>query len=297
MQASLFYVRACPAPLDRRISADHELVSLCPPRSCENPVLRPKLVLPSLPHMQKFRYRFYWKMQKLIVPGLQNSQYTYCAQLRRLLRTGTRWLDVGCGRQFFAPWMRVNEAELVRSAALVVGMDYDAPSLIQHRTMPHRLRADIEKAPFRSGSFDLITANMVVEHIEKPEAALKEINRLLAPGGVFLFHTTNYRNYQVAIASMIPQKVKNKIVGFLESREEADIFPAYYRLNTPGAVRAQAVQCGFEVEEMILTNSSAETIRLGPVVVAELLTIRALNSPRLAEFRSNIVVALRKVRN
>ncbi|MBC7714915.1 MAG: class I SAM-dependent methyltransferase, partial [Rhizobacter sp.] len=47
----------------------------------------------------------------------------------------------------------------------------------------------IEKGlPFADNSFDVITCMDVIEHLENPEFVLREINRILKPGGRFLFH-------------------------------------------------------------------------------------------------------------
>jgi SAM-dependent methyltransferase len=239
-------------------------------------------------------FRFYWKVQKLIVPGLRNSQYLYYETLRGLLTRNTRWLEVGCGHQFFPPWMKVDERELVSSVAFSAGLEFDLASLKQHETLPYGVLADIHKVPFRDESFTLVTANMVVEHLENPQAALAEIHRILTPGGMFVFHTTNYWNLLVWIASLIPQSLKNRVVEFLESRKEEDIYPTYYRINTAPAVRRHARESGFEVMDFQLVNSSAETIRLPPVVVFELLLIRLFETALFAKCRSNIVTVLRK---
>jgi len=190
--------------------------------------------------------------------------------------------------------MKVDERQLVSSVEFAAGIDYHLDSLKQNGTMPNILRGDIHAAPFSDRSFNLVAANMVVEHLDKPEAALAEIYRILRPGGLFIFHTTNYRNAPVFLAAKLPQTLKNRIIGFLENRKEEDIFPVRYRINTVADVRRQAIAAGFEVMELCLANSSAETVALGPVVILELLFIRLLETARLAKYRSNIVAILRK---
>jgi SAM-dependent methyltransferase len=245
--------------------------------------------------MRQRLLRFYWRAQARIVPGLRNSQYRYHEVLQSLLTPASRWLDIGCGHQLFPSWMRgVDERALVRAAGSVVGMDPDWASLAANHTLNDRVLGGIEQAPFRAASFDLITANMVVEHLEQPETAMREIHRLLQPGGLFVFHTPNYQHVLVFAASWVPQRLKNRIVEFLEGRKEADIFPTYYRLNTLTAIKHCAPGAGFEIRGLHLVSSSAETVMLGPVVIAELMLIRAFENPRLASFRSNIVAVLRK---
>lgn len=44
---------------------------------------------------------------------------------------------------------------------------------------------------FESGSFSAVVALHLVEHLPRPEHTIQEVNRLLQPGGIFLFATPN----------------------------------------------------------------------------------------------------------
>ena len=46
------------------------------------------------------------------------------------------------------------------------------------------LLGDAHKIPFKTESFDCVICNAVLEHIEKPNKILAEINRILKPGGL-----------------------------------------------------------------------------------------------------------------
>jgi SAM-dependent methyltransferase len=48
--------------------------------------------------------------------------------------------------------------------------------------------------PYPDGSFDLVTCTEVIEHLEHYRAALREISRVLRPGGVFVVSTPNVLN-------------------------------------------------------------------------------------------------------
>ena len=244
----------------------------------------------------QFCFRFYNAAAKVLTPGLRNSQYEYLDRIEAAI-PGTRWLDLGCGHQLVPDWMRdasTKSERLVRSARTAAGLDVHFESIAHHRHFQNRIVSDGYRLPFADNSFDLITANMVVEHVEHPAELLKEVRRVLGPDGHFVFHTTNYLNYLMVVASMIPPGLRRKVTSLLEGRAEADIFPTFYRLNTPKAIQTAASLYGYEAETIMFVNSSAITIRLGPLVIVELLVIRLLSARWAEKFRSNVIAVFRK---
>src|SRR6266550_8016593 len=104
-------------------------------------------------------------LQHQITPGLPYSQDVFEARLRPLVHEAKSWLDLGCGHRLLPEWRETAEAELVKSVPLVVGLDVDFQAVRRHRTIEHRCLGEIGKLPFASQTFDLVTANMVVEHL------------------------------------------------------------------------------------------------------------------------------------
>jgi SAM-dependent methyltransferase len=162
--------------------------------------------------------------------------------------------------------------------------------------MPHvagirKIIARGESLPFADHSFDLITANTVVEHLAAPEAFLREIFRVLSPGGVFLFHTPNLLYYQVALAQLLPRGVRQRVTANLTGRPEADIFPTYYRLNRASTIKRHVRAAGLSLVSVALVETSPQLARLGRGVIAiELAIIRLLRLPVFAQLRSNLIV-------
>jgi ubiquinone/menaquinone biosynthesis C-methylase UbiE len=111
------------------------------------------------------------------------------------------------------------------------------------------IRGRGEHLPFAAQSFDLIVCLWVLEHLESPEVVLREVRRVLRPGGHFVFLTPNLRNPLLLmnrVARALPQ-LQRRIVPRLYGRVEADTFPVRYRATTEVAIRAQAARCGLEV--------------------------------------------------
>src|SRR5436190_2753845 len=128
--------------------------------------------------------RCYALCSRVLLPDLRNSQYVYRDALRRLLGSGAgTWLDLGCGHDFLPPWFEAAERHLDTTGWTVVGLDPDLSALRRHGGLRHKVRASAERIPLADGSISLISANMMVEHVEHPAALFEELGRVLAPGG------------------------------------------------------------------------------------------------------------------
>jgi ubiquinone/menaquinone biosynthesis C-methylase UbiE len=157
-----------------------------------------------------------------------------------------RWLDLGCGRERDEPVLlsiRRRMAERVH-----VGVDIATGSLRDsHET--NRVCANVESLPFSSGSFDLLTSNMVFEHLNNPIAALKEAYRVLDDRGVLIIHTACSRHYMLMagrlLSSVLPRETYRHLVASYTERRKEDIFPTRYRMNTKKKLTAAVSEAGF----------------------------------------------------
>ena len=118
-------------------------------------------------------------------PGVRNdlfvaheSIYRFCAQLVR----DRDVLDAGCGTGY-GTFILANSGS--RSAR---GVDLDRRSIgfAKKRYRAPNLTfgvVDVERLQFDDGSFDLIVASNVVEHLHDPKAFLQRMRKLLRAGG------------------------------------------------------------------------------------------------------------------
>ncbi|MBT3293019.1 methyltransferase domain-containing protein [Candidatus Peregrinibacteria bacterium] len=62
------------------------------------------------------------------------------------------------------------------------------------------IQGDAMHPPFPDNSFDIVTATAVIEHVESPLEMIKEVNRILRPGGIFIITTPDPLFEKVAVA-------------------------------------------------------------------------------------------------
>jgi len=105
-----------------------------------------------------------------------------CRALAPSLRTpDANYIDIGCG-----PGYLLQEVASACPDANIYGSDYIAESLVQcHRLLPKipLFQWDITERKLPDDFFDAISCLNVLEHITDDVAALREIRRVLKPGG------------------------------------------------------------------------------------------------------------------
>lgn len=246
-------------------------------------------------NVKRITYKIYESFQRVIAPTLKYSQDFYEAVLKTYVGPDTKWLDVGCGHQVLPAWRSEGEKELVDRCDLIVGIDYDLPSLQRHRSVDLRVRGELHHLPFQDDSFDLVTANMVVEHLYRPNDQFLEISRILRPGGLFIFHTPNAHGYITVMSRLFPEGLKKKLIALLEERAEDDVFETHYKANSKKQIRDVAKMTGFEVVKLRMLVTDGAFVLIPPLSIAELIWIRILMTKPFAAMRTNIIAILQKV--
>lgn len=126
-------------------------------------------------------------------PDLENEHLArYC--FAEPLCAGRRVLDAGCGVGY-------GSQRLAGAGATVIAVDNDAESLrYGQSTHPGGcfLQGDCVALPFQEGSFDLVVAFEVIEHLSGWADLIREAARVLAPEGLFLVSTPNRACYRTA---------------------------------------------------------------------------------------------------
>lgn len=98
------------------------------------------------------------------------------------LRPGLSLLDLGCG-----PGVLLRALAACTAGVNAAGLDAGMERLLQARAAPTAaplLCSDALRLPFRDAAFDRVLAAEVLEHLPDDVAALRELHRVLAPGGL-----------------------------------------------------------------------------------------------------------------
>lgn len=99
---------------------------------------------------------------------------------------GDRVLELGCGAGLLLDACRRRG-----DAALVMGLDVNPEAVALARRVAPVALADATCLPVADGAFHAVIAQHLIEHLERPDEALREWRRILAPGGRVAVATPN----------------------------------------------------------------------------------------------------------
>ncbi len=119
--------------------------------------------------------------------------------LQGSVRAGERALDLGCGSGEFT-------AALAEAGVAPVGVDVAQAALerarARHPGLDFRLVPIDGPLPFEDGSFELVWASEVIEHVADTARWLSEVRRVLVPGGRLLVTTPSHGRLRVALGGV-----------------------------------------------------------------------------------------------
>jgi ubiquinone/menaquinone biosynthesis C-methylase UbiE len=188
-------------------------------------------------------------------------------------------LELGCGTGYFT-------RELARTGANIVAVDV-SPELLEKAKgdcTPDNVRYDIQNAcalSYPERVFDSVVGSSVLHHLQVNEA-LREIYRVLKPGGTIYFTEPNMLNPQIAVQKNIPW-IKRK-VG--DSPDET----AFFRW----LLRRLLEQTGFRDPQIEAFDFLHPKIPLTLVASVEALGRFLEKIPLVSEFAGSLYIRAKK---
>lgn len=158
-----------------------------------------------------------------------------------------RVLDAGCGHGNYII------DEFRQKINWAVGVDLAPEFTAKNICLDEIKCANLSQLPFAGSSFEVCFSLWTLEHLPDPQAVLREIYRILKPGGYFLFTTPNRRSLLIRLRALLNYDLAKRWMSRAYGRKEGDVFPIYYRANEEKFLKRLLEEIGFS-EVKILPN-------------------------------------------
>jgi ubiquinone/menaquinone biosynthesis C-methylase UbiE len=139
------------------------------------------------------------------------------------LRTGERVLEVGCGGGFYA----YEAAQCVGPSGRVCALDLSADQITAAQSRCAELAwvncrvADAIELPYEGGAFDVVYGVQVFEYVAQLDTALREVQRVLRPGGRVAILATNWSS--LVWHSAQPDRMQRVLTAFMAHAPYPDL--------------------------------------------------------------------------
>ena len=156
-------------------------------------------------------------------------------------------LDMPCGRGFYVNMLRFATEATIIGAELDWDVMLKAKRNVGHLPDTMLNNANIYTLPYGENTFDSAILSEVLEHLDDDVAGLKEIFRVLKPGGVVAITVPN-ANYPFWWDPI--NKTLESLFGVhIQHGTFAGIWANHVRLYTAAQLKLAVMDAGFEVEE------------------------------------------------
>ena len=157
--------------------------------------------------------------------------------LQRHLLPGARCVDVGCGDGRAG-------AFATERGSRYVGVDISerAVAAARARGLDARRIDGSDALPFAEDSFDVALCLDVIEHVVFPDQTIREILRVLRPGGIAIVTTPNVAYWRRRLDLMVLGRWNPFGYGLAVEQPWAD---PHLRFFNPGSLRRLLQFCGF----------------------------------------------------
>ncbi|OOG70539.1 class I SAM-dependent methyltransferase [Algoriphagus sp. A40] len=153
------------------------------------------------------------------IQGLQTESIKKEARYLSGLVAGSKFLDVGCGLGLGLAYANQFDCELYATE-----FDQGALDFVSDHFAVKTFRGDVWSANYPDDFFDFIHISHVIEHVLDPKAYVREMKRIVKPGGIIAIGTPDissnlYKFYRWT------NLVRLKVPDVIDGLEHTFIFP------------------------------------------------------------------------
>lgn len=127
----------------------------------------------------------FWRYKKIVEGTLNNNHFkeffTDFFELNESNYNNKKVLDIGCGPRGSLEW--------ANSSLERYGLDPLADKYVKMEGKNHKMKyinSGAEKIPFDDAYFDIVSSLNSLDHVDDLDVCIKEIKRIVKPGGLFL---------------------------------------------------------------------------------------------------------------
>lgn len=172
--------------------------------------------------------------ETILVPGVFRPLAMDLVERARPIGPSARVLDLGCGTGIVARVLH----ERLGGGTRISGLDLNELMVAKARTLAPDIdfrQGDAARMPFESGAFELVLSQAMLQFVPDKVAALREVRRVLTPGGHLVLSVARARSEQPLVEAL----------GAVAERYFGKPNDPRYAFSDPEALRAMLEEVGF----------------------------------------------------
>lgn len=212
-------------------------------------------------------------------------------------RSQIRVLEAGCGS--------VSHVHLPDNCT-IDGIDLSATQLARNESLSRKIQGDLETHALPNGEYDLVVSWDVLEHLPRPNMALKNIFSAVRPGGLVVLAMPNVNSFEAKLTKWTPHFLHIWVLRYIfrskrAGKEDHGPFKTYLKRETAiDRIEELAAGEGFEtVMSKTYSRGRAQMLkRRAPLLhlayAAAAVSVATVTRGRVDSELSSCVLVLRK---